>query len=406
MGTLFDLTLTQGNAGLIHQQLQLEAFLLHHTARLLVAQALKITADDLVQRCLSADLIINNAVARHIDAHIRGRTIRTLAGDQLKHSVDHREDLDIAVIIDGRFSVSLKMERVDHIDIVQIGGGGLVGKVDRMLERQVPNGEGLKLGIPCLDAALILMVQLGQADRHLTAAGAGGRDDHQRALGLDIIILAIAIVTDDVVHIVGVAGDLIVAEGADAQTVELLLKGRDLGRIGKLCHADAAHKQADPLKGIDQAQHINIIGNAVVAAHLVGHDILGADNNDDLRLILELQQHLQLGVGLEARQHAGRMVVIEQLAAKFQIELIVKLSDTLPDMGRLHRKIFIVVKSDPHLYSPFSYALTNVLHGFSIAFFSSACNGLLQQGHTFLAGGGPARQHTGPDQSGAEPHLD
>ena len=44
---------------------------------------------------------------------------------------------------------------------------------------------------------------------------------------------------------------------------------------------------------------------------------------------------------------------LEQLAAKFQIELIVKLGDTLPDMGGLHRKIFVVIKSDLHLHSPF-----------------------------------------------------
>ena len=67
----------------------------------------------------------------------------------------------------------------------------------------------------------------------------------------------------------------------------------------------------------------------------------------------KLQKHLQLGIRLKARQHAGRMVVVKQLAAKFQIELIVKLGDTLPDMGGLHRKIFVVIKSDLHQHSPF-----------------------------------------------------
>ena len=154
-------------------------------------------------------------------------------------------------------------------------------------------------------------------------------------------------------HVVGVAGNLVVAEGADAQAVELLLKRRDLGRIGVLRHADAAHKQADALEGIDQAQHVHIVGDAVVTAHLVGDDVLGADDDDNFGLLLELQKHLQLGIRLKARQHAGRMVVVKQLAAKFQIELIVKLGDTLPDVGGLHRKIFVVIKSDLHLHSPF-----------------------------------------------------
>ena len=101
---------------------------------------------------------------------------------------------------------------------------------------------------------------------------------------------------------------------------------------GVLGHAHAAHIQAYFLEGIDQAQHIQIVGDAVVAADLVADDVLGADNDDHLGLILQLQQHLQLGIGLEARQYAGRVVIIEQLAAEFQIELVVKFLDALADM--------------------------------------------------------------------------
>ena len=55
----------------------------------------------------------------------------------------------------------------------------------------VPDGEGLELGVTGLHAALVLVVQLGKAGGHFSAAGAGGRDDHQRALGLDVIVPAI-----------------------------------------------------------------------------------------------------------------------------------------------------------------------------------------------------------------------
>ena len=277
MGTLFDLTLTQGNARLVHEQLELETFRLDNTAGLLVAEALEIPAHDLIQRRFTADIVINDAVACHVDAHICRRAIRALTCDQLKHCIHDRENLHIAVVVDRRLTVGFQMERVDHVDVVQIGGGGLVGQVDGMLEGQIPDGEGLELGVARLDTALVLMVELGQADRHLAAAGAGGRDDHQRALGLDVIVLAVAVIADDVGHVVGVAGNLVVAEGADAQAVEFLLKRRDLGRIGVLRHADAAHKQADALEGIDQAQHVHIVGDAVVTAHLVGDDVLGAD---------------------------------------------------------------------------------------------------------------------------------
>ena len=107
--------------------------------------------------------------------------------------------------------------------LLYTSGSGLVGQVDRVFEGNVPDGERFKLGVTGLDASLVLVVQLGQTGGHFAAAGAGGRDDHQRALGLDVLVLAVALVADDAGHIVGVAGDLVVAERPDAQPVDCLL---------------------------------------------------------------------------------------------------------------------------------------------------------------------------------------
>ena len=52
------------------------------------------------------------------------------------------------------------MEGVDHIHIVQIGRGGLVGQIDRVLQRQIPDGEGLILGVTRTDAPLVFVIQL------------------------------------------------------------------------------------------------------------------------------------------------------------------------------------------------------------------------------------------------------
>ncbi len=125
----------------------------------------------------------------------------------------------------------------------------------------------------------------------------------------------------------------------------------------------------------------------------------GADDDDDLGLLLQLQKHLPLGIRLKARQHAGRMVVVKQLAAKFQIELIVKLGNTLPDMGGLHRKIFVVIKSDLHLHSPFLCLNQYVI---SIPFFAAACNGVGALSWPEEA----LRANIIAQVSGAEPHLD
>ena len=138
-----------------------------------------------------------------------------------------------------------------------------------MLQGNVPDGEGLKLGVTGLHAPLVFVVQLGQADGHLSAAGAGRSDDHQRALGLNVLVAAVALIADNAGHIVGVAGDLVVAEGADAQIVEALFKGLHLRGGGVLGHTHAAHIQAHTLEGVDQAQHIQIVGDAVIISSLL-----------------------------------------------------------------------------------------------------------------------------------------
>ena len=113
-------------------------------------------------------LVVDDAVARHVDAHI-GRGIDTGLSPAIcsKMARSDRENLDVAVVVDRGHAVGLQVERVDHVDVVQVGGRRLVGEVDRVLERQVPDGEGLEFGIACGDAALVLMVELAEAGRHL-----------------------------------------------------------------------------------------------------------------------------------------------------------------------------------------------------------------------------------------------
>ena len=53
-------------------------------------------------------------------------------------------------------------------------------------------------------------------------------------------------------------------------------------------------------------------------------------------------EHADLGVGLEPGQHARGMVVVEQLAAEFQIELAAELIDAVADMLGLKRDVLVV----------------------------------------------------------------
>ena len=77
------------------------------------------------------------------------------------------------------------------------------------------------------------------------------------------------------------------------------------------------------------------IAHAQIAPDLVLFNILRTDHNDNLHLVRQLHQHPQLAVRLKARQHPGSVIVIEQLSAKFQIQLVVELLNAMSDVLRL-----------------------------------------------------------------------
>ena len=77
-----------------------------------------------------------------------------------------------------------------------------------------------------------------------------------------------------------------------------------------------------------------------------------ADDDDNFRNINQLRQHSQFAVGLETREHAARMVIVEQLAAQLQVQLAAELVDPLDNPLRLDLRILIVIKTDFHLPPP------------------------------------------------------
>ena len=182
-----------GDLGLFHQQGDLVHLVLRAFAFGQVAQGGIITADDLLLRGFAAYGIVAEAVTHHVDAHIGRRLVGILAVNALEDGIQHGEDLDVAVVVDGSISIGFQMEGVDHVDIAEVGGGCFVGHINGVLQRQVPNGEGLKLGVARLDAAFILVVELAEANCHLAAAGTRGGNHHQRARGLHVVVAAEAL---------------------------------------------------------------------------------------------------------------------------------------------------------------------------------------------------------------------
>ena len=95
----------------------------------------------------------------------------------------------------------------------------------------------------------------------------------------------------------------------------------------------AVDLQIIPAKIVDQPKDLQIVGDPEIMACLTGGDIAGVDADDDLRLVLQPLQQLDLGVLIEARQHSGRVLVMHQLTAEFQIQpLAAGVTDSLTDI--------------------------------------------------------------------------
>ena len=72
------------------------------------------------------------------------------------------------------------------------------------------------------------------------------------------------------------------------------------------------------------------------------------DDKNYFSLFSQLVKHFKFTVRLKTGKNPGGVVVVEQLAAKLEVELVVELCDALPDVLGLHLKIFRVVKAFFH----------------------------------------------------------
>ena len=176
------------------------------------------------------------------------------------------------------------------------------------------------------------MVELAEAGGHFAAAGAGGGDDHEAAGSFDVVVAAEAVVGDDEGNVGGVVGDDVVAVDLDAEGFEPVLELVGDGLAAVVCEDDTADVEADAAECVDQAEGVVVVGDAEVAAALAALDVVGGDGDDDLGLVLHFEQHFHLAVGREAGEDAGGVVIVEELAAEFEIQLAAEFADAVADV--------------------------------------------------------------------------
>ncbi len=140
------------------------------------------------------------------------------------------------------------MERIDHIHIIKVCRGGLVGYVDWMLQRKVPDGERFELGVAGRDPFFVLVVELAQADSHLSAARSWSRHDDKWARGLDIVVSPVALLGINQSHVIRIAFYRVVVIGLDTHFLELGLVRLGAGLAVEVRDHNAADKEASVLK--------------------------------------------------------------------------------------------------------------------------------------------------------------
>ena len=104
---------------------------------------------------------------------------------------------------------------------------------------------------------------------------------------------------------------------ADAQTFQPLAESLGAPLTIVLGYHHSAYHEPSVQELVPQPQHIHIVGNAQVAAHLVLLDVAGTDDNHYLGIVAQLHEHFQLAVGLKSREDTTGVVVVKKLTAKF-----------------------------------------------------------------------------------------
>ena len=240
------------------------------------------------------------------------------------------------------------MERVNHVHVIQIGSGRLIGYVYGMVQRKVPYGECLEFGVTGLDSMLLLLEKLTQTNSHLAASGTGGSNHHQRTGCHDIIVTAESLIGINQGNIVRVTLYDIMDVGDNTQAFEALAESIGTGLTVVVGYYHRPDQKAAALELFPQTQDVHIIGDTQVTANLVLFNVNGTDHYHNLGIIAELLQHTQFTVWLETGEHAAGVMVIEELASELEIKFVSELSDSLLDMFGLYPKILVVVKSVYH----------------------------------------------------------
>ena len=114
---------------------------------------------------------------------------------------------------------------------------------------------------------------------------------------------------------------------------------------------DAGYADASSRELVDQSEDLGIVGRAEIGAYLFTLHVAGIEADNDLSLVSEVFQKAHLDIGIKAGKASCRMIVENQLAAKFEIKFIVVPFYTFSDRGGLFAQISFVIEAYPEIHN-------------------------------------------------------
>ena len=181
------------------------------------------------------------------------------------------------------------MEGVDHVHVLEIRRRRFISHVYRVLQRQIPDREGLELRVSRLASADVLVIQLGKACGQLAAAASRTGHNDQRFCYFNIRVRTVSFFAYDGINIRRVAFSKAVFVSFDAALFQFVDKlGHSRGIFFESCHNDTVDLQIVLSEDVDQSEHFQIVGDPEVRSCLIGCNVSGIDADDNLRLVLHL----------------------------------------------------------------------------------------------------------------------
>ena len=183
-------------------------------------------------------------------------------------------------------AIGLKVVWVDHVDVFKIGGSGLISEVDRVLEREIPDWEAFVFGIASTDSAFVVVIELRETGRHLSASWTWSGHDNDWSSGFNVFVSSKAFFGYDEWDVAWISGDLVVFVDLDSVVGEL--SDESVNKRKRLIERedDTTYVELDFLICINKSFDFGLIGDSKVISDFVGIDIVGVDDDDNFNLVL------------------------------------------------------------------------------------------------------------------------